>query len=165
MFSFQMFPVFECSDFGFPLYWFRGSLQFKRDKGKGWGLKFVRRHQICARSSSLCDVIKFMWRNERLPLPWFWSIWCSFLKIRQNIRVGWRFFRTFLLPCPPISARTPFFRIQSKPPKACNKNNLWARFDSWCHLRRHANLVGTYSPPGAHMCNGISAVSYDLYMR
>ena len=42
---------------------------------------------------------------------------------------------------------------------------LWVHFDSWRHTRRRTNSLGQAFSLGAHLCNRISAVSYDLYIR
>ena len=42
---------------------------------------------------------------------------------------------------------------------------LWAHFDSWRHSRRCAYFSGQAFFPGGHLCNKISAVSYDQYIR
>ena len=42
---------------------------------------------------------------------------------------------------------------------------LWAHFDSWCRIHLAHSFSGQALLPGAHLCNGISAVSYNLYMH
>ena len=123
----------------------------------------------CLRTTPLLrNLITLQWKDEikclHVNFAWLWVLFINFVKkCKKETRVlKFLWWKLIQVKVPNLECRKC---VLTKELNDVGLLLLWTHFVSWNHIRRCAYSSWQAFFPGAHLCNGISAVIDDLYIH